>query len=139
MPDERGMLNPNYTSTTHGTFVPKLGEDPKLLFQPKWVKMDRQVLRYYGYFREAVVESRVETSRIRKLIICFYLEDNSISATEEKQENSGIPQGYFLKREKCLKADESGRFLSVLDFRVGSDILIYGKNIRIYDCDEYTR
>ena len=52
------MLNPNYTSTTHGTYIPKNSDDPKELFQPKWVKMDRQVLRFYGYFREGVVESR---------------------------------------------------------------------------------
>ncbi|MBS1889869.1 MAG: hypothetical protein JST59_01120 [Actinobacteria bacterium] len=35
---------------------------------------------------------------ISQIILYFYLEDNSISINEEKQENSGIPQGIFLKR-----------------------------------------
>ena len=38
-----------------------------------------------------------------------------------------------------LKGDGSGVFLSPDDFVVGGDTLVFGKNIRIYDCDEYTR
>ena len=59
-----------------------------------------KVLRFYGYFKESVVESRLENYRIRKLIIYFYLEDNSVSIIEPKQTNSGIPQGAFVKRQK---------------------------------------
>ena len=40
--------------------------------------MDRHVLRFYGYFKESVVESRLENYRIRKLIVFYYLEDRSI-------------------------------------------------------------
>jgi hypothetical protein len=35
---------------------------------------------------------------VRKLIIYYYLDDNSLSIIEPKKENSGIPQGAFLKR-----------------------------------------
>jgi len=53
--------------------------------------MDKHVLRFYGYFKESTVETPLETYRIRKLIILFYLEDNSIHIIEPKQMNSGIP------------------------------------------------
>jgi hypothetical protein len=56
------------------------------------------VLRFYGYFKESVVESRLENHRIRKLIIYYYLEDRSIQIVEPKMVNSGSPQGAFLKR-----------------------------------------
>jgi predicted HicB family RNase H-like nuclease len=80
---------------------------------PKWVEQDRkvrhcrcpphapaatsfvgahQVLRFYGYFKEAVVESYMENHRVRKVIIYYYLEDDSIHVAEPKQDNSGICQ-----------------------------------------------
>jgi len=52
--------------------------------------------------------------------------------------NSGVPQGCFLQRKKVLRAQDKS-FLSVYDFNIGCDVEIYAKNIRIYDCDEYTR
>ena len=51
-----------------------------------------QVLRWYGYFKEAVTESAVENYRVRKVVIFFYLEDNSCQAVEPKEDNSGLPQ-----------------------------------------------
>lgn len=98
-PDQSRMLNPGYLSTTHDHFGPKnVAKDTTTLYQPNWVRLDKHVLRFYGYFKESVAESNLENYRIRRLIICFYLEDNSISINEEKQENSGMPQGIFLKR-----------------------------------------
>lgn len=75
-----------------------VSNDSEELYQPSWVKMDRHVLRFSGYFKEAVVESALENYRIRKITIFYYLEDHSLSITEPKQENSGVPQGAFLKR-----------------------------------------
>lgn len=86
-----------------------------------------------------MVESALENYRVRQVTIFFYLEDNSISLTEPKMENSGIPQGIFLKRQKVLKNENSGYFISIEDLKVGEDIVIFGKNIHIYDCDQYTR
>ncbi len=51
-----------------------------------------QVLRWYGYFKEAVTESAVENFRVRKVVIFFYLEDNSCQVVEPKEDNSGLPQ-----------------------------------------------
>jgi hypothetical protein len=88
--DQTRMLNPNYISTTHDHFRPQnVPADATKLYQPDWVRLDRHVLRFYGYFKESVVESNAENYRIRKvrlfvtqLIVYFYLEDNSISINE---------------------------------------------------------
>jgi hypothetical protein len=58
---------------------------------------------------------------------------------EPKQTNSGTPQGVFLKRQMVLKADGSGLPILPEDLRVGLDIAIAGRCIRVYDCDEYSR
>ena len=94
-------------------------------------------MRFQGYFKEHVVESRLENARVRKVTIFYYLEDKSIMITEPKQVNAGIPQGAFLKRHCVLKPD--GTPFVPDDFCIGADTGIYGRQIRIYDCDDYTR
>ena len=92
-----------------------------------------------GYFKEGVTESRLENFRIRKLIVCYYLEDNTIQISEPKQVNSGTPQGAFLKRQMILNSDGSQSPLLPQDFQVGTNVNVYGRNINIYDADTYTR
>lgn len=96
-------------------------------------------MRFFGYFKESVVESRLENYRIRKLIIMYYLEDHTIMINEPKEVNSGTPQGVFLKRQMVLKQDGSNTPLLPTDFRVGLDVGILGRTIRVYDADQYTR
>mmetsp|Transcript_3398 Transcript_3398/g.5731 ORF Transcript_3398/g.5731 Transcript_3398/m.5731 type:complete len:183 (+) Transcript_3398:195-743(+) len=115
------------------------GKEISELYEPTFVKLDKQVLRFYGYFKESVVESRLENYRIRRLIVYYFLEDRSIMITEPKQVNSGTPQGAFLKRQAVIKQDGSKMPFEPTDFRVGLDIGICGRSIRIYDCDDYTR
>lgn len=97
------------------------------------------VLRFYGYFKESVVESKLENYRIRKVILMYYIEDRSIMITEPKVVNSGTPQGAFLKRQVVLKSDGSNEPFQPEDWAVGSDIGLCGRAIRLYDCDEFTR
>jgi len=44
-----------------------------------------------------------------------------------------------LKRQVVVKQDGSDMPFEPSDFRVGCDIGICGRAIRIYDCDQYTR
>jgi len=53
--------------------------------------MDRQTLRFYAHFEEKITESAFEKTRIRNLIVYYYLEDMSISIVEKTQNNSGVP------------------------------------------------
>ena len=60
------------------------------------------MLKFDAYFQEAVHERREERYRIRKCIIYFYLEDDTIQVLEPKQENSGIPQGIKITSKTYL-------------------------------------
>jgi hypothetical protein len=104
---------------------------------PAWDALDRHVLRFYGYFKEAVIETNLENWRTRKCIIFYYLEDDTCHITEKKQDNSGIPQGTLIRRHRF--PGPNGGFLSPEDIAVGGHLNIYGRTIRIIDADEYTR
>ena len=104
---------------------------------PAWVKYDRQVLRFYSYIIEDVPQSPTETSRIRKCVMYFYLEDESIHVTESKVENSGMTQGVFLRRHRIPKGTST--FYSIEDFQIGGEIKCYGRSFIVYDCDPFTR
>ena len=133
-PEPRMKIGNSYSQDI---FKNPYGEEVKEQFQPDFVKLDKQVLRFYGYFKESVVENELENARIRPLVICYYLLDDSVSINVVKQENSGIPTGCFLRKGQIKKDD--GTLYKYPDFIVGKDLLIYGKIIRLYDCDDYTR
>merc|ERR1711959_420509 len=103
---------------------------------PAYVALDRMVLRFFGFFKEAVHESRLENFRVRKITCLYYLEDNTIQVNEPKEENSGIPQGAFIKRHHIPKG--RGEFYTVVDLGLGRDVSFYGRTFRIVDCDAFT-
>ena len=51
-----------------------------------------QVLRWFGYFKEVVPESPRETYRVRRVVLHYYLVDDTMDVEEPKQLNSGIDQ-----------------------------------------------
>lgn len=106
--------------------------------QPAWLKHDRQVLRFFTYFQEPVHENPNENFRIRACTMFFYLEDGTIQITESKIENSGIPQGAFIKRHRVPCPDGNG-FYEPKDLKCGSNITIYAKTFRIASCDDFTK
>lgn len=97
-----------------------------------------QVLNFQAYFLEPVVENPTENYRIRKCIIYFYLDDDTFHIIEPKVQNSGIPQGVFLKRAK-LPLPDGSRDYDWYDLRLGMDINVYGRVFRIINCDQFTR
>jgi len=105
---------------------------------PAWLKHDKQVLRFYAFFQESISERPDENSRYRQCNIMYFMEDGTIRISEPRQENSGIPQGCFLKRHRVSKPDGSG-FLGPGDFRVSEDVVIYGRRFRLTGADRFTR
>ena len=95
------------------------------------------MLRFFGYFKEAVTERREENYRIRRCIICYYLEDGSLHIDEPKEDNSGLPQGVFLRRHRVPKTD--GSFVGPSDFVVGGELEVYARTFFILACDPFTR
>ena len=120
------------------TSPPNPSSSSTLSSLPAWVAYDRKVLRFYGYFKEAVHSSPIETWRVRRCVLYLYLEDESLHIAEPKIENSGIPQGVFVKRHRIPKPD-SNMLYGVDDLRVGVDMLVYGRAIRLIDADAFTR
>lgn len=128
-------------SYSQSTYINHFQEPIKELFQPDWVKLDKQVLRFNGYYKESVDESRIEHARVRRLVILYYLVDDTVEINECKEMNSGLPQGLFLVRSKLEKKSDSNQkeYYNVTDFEVGKSIDIYGKSVTLFDCDQYTR
>jgi len=107
-------------------------------YVPAHVAYEHLVLRFYGYFREAITESPEENFRIRYVGIHVYLEDDTIMISERRMRNSGIDQGTLLKRMKVTNPKSPGASYSCLDFQVGINIEIFGIVYRIYSCDKFT-
>ena len=97
---------------------------------PQWIKYDKTVLKFIGYFVEHVVESAYENYRIRKCNIFYYLEDDTMHIDEIREENSGIVQGYFIKRQRCEKEGQKGVFITWRDLNLGGEIFFFWKKIQ---------
>eukprot|EP01063_Lacrimia_lanifica_P038363 TRINITY_DN8147_c0_g2_i1.p1 TRINITY_DN8147_c0_g2~~TRINITY_DN8147_c0_g2_i1.p1 ORF type:complete len:812 (+),score=300.90 TRINITY_DN8147_c0_g2_i1:81-2438(+) len=135
-PREPRPVGPDPDNETD-TFVMK--EFPHLMHSipPAHLGFDRKVLRFKAYFREGVHESRLETLRHRQCLLYYFLEDDSAAVVEPRTQNSGMNQGTIVKRHKIPLADKTP--LKYTHLRLGSNITLYGKNFRIYDCDSFTR
>ncbi len=82
-------------------------------------------------------ESAEENSRYRHVYIMYFMEDGTLGINEPKVENSGLPQGNFLKRQKVEKED--GTYIGPDDFQIGSEVTICGHTFHICGCDRFTR
>jgi len=104
---------------------------------PAWDALDRHVLRFYGFFKEAVVENNLENYRVRKCVVFYYLEDDTMHITEPKGDNAGIPQGMLVRRHRFPGPD--GTYVKPENLKVGGILTVYGKCIQLTDCDAFTR
>jgi len=105
---------------------------------PAHMALDRKVLRFKGYFTEDVHQSKEETSRPRKCVIYFFLEDGTVCIVEPRCQNAGMAQGTIVRRHLVPKADGSGT-VQMCDLVLGQVLHVYGKRIHLYDCDAFSR
>lgn len=112
-------------------------------FCPNFIANDKKVLRFGAYFLEAVHESNYENYRVRKCDVMYYLEDNTITITEPRVENSGILQGNFVKRHRIPMpdSDQQGnmQFFSFRHLNVGRELTFYGRTFHLVTADPFTR
>ena len=106
----------------------------------QWLTHATKVLRFYGFTTESIQNSNLESERVRRVTILYYLEDDSVKVFEPKIENSGLVGGTVVKRGKHTntKADPPRDFIPE-DFFIGSDVLVNGRMYHICDCDQFTR
>jgi len=83
-----------------------------------------------------VHESAVENFRVHKCDIFYYTEDDSIEITERKFENSGMPQGNFMKRHQVPKTQDT--FYDLGDLSVGSTVEFYGRTFEVIGANPST-
>lgn len=69
----------------------------------------------------------------------YYLEDDTLHILEDRYENAGLPQGVFLKRHKVPKDGKSAESYHWSDLTLPSDLNIYSRVFRVYDCDDFTK
>jgi len=110
--------------------------EPQSYKIPSYIAYDKMVLRFFGYYKESTYQSS-EQYHLRKVDIYYYLEDNTMRVNEPQVENSGIPQGVLISRQKIPKS--SSEFYTPKDLNIGINIQLYAKTIRIVDCDEFTK
>lgn len=67
------------------------------------------------------------------------MDDDTLHILEDKVENSGIPQGVFLKRHKVLIPGLEPKTYTWHDLNVGINLNIYSRVFRIVDADDFTR
>lgn len=109
---------------------------------PHDILTEKEVIRVMAYTKENVPESPIEATRVRKVEILLYTTDSTMEIKEPKIDNSGLPQGLFLKRHKIVKRtneDGTREYFDWRDMLVGCDLQLYGRTYRIYDADPYTR
>ncbi|KAM3861068.1 EF-hand domain-containing protein 1 [Diretmus argenteus] len=107
-------------------------------FIPAHVTLDKKVLCFNAYFHEDVLYSPDEKSRVRSVVIYYYLEDDSMCIIEPLVENSGIPQGKVIKRQRLPK-NSRGEHYHWKDLNLGMDLEVYGVIYRITHCDAFTQ
>ncbi|XP_014861564.1 PREDICTED: EF-hand domain-containing family member C2 [Poecilia mexicana] len=123
-------------------FLPKYSVYPKGEGSdlPSWVAFDKQTLRFDAYFKEPEYDAKVETHRIRKCKIFFYLEDDTIHVIEPSFKNSGLPQGTLIHRHRIpLPPPNDNQFYNVFHFNINKDIVFYSRTFTVTDCDLFTK
>ncbi|KAJ4922628.1 hypothetical protein JOQ06_027884 [Pogonophryne albipinna] len=120
---------------THGSYQGQgLVED----FIPAYVALDKKVLRFYAYFEEDILFSPKEQHRVCPVVIYYYLEDDSMCIFEPRVENSGIPQGERIKRQR-LPRNEHGEPYLWKNLNIGMYLEVYGVKYNITQCDAFTK
>uniref|UniRef100_A0A8C9XNJ5 EF-hand domain (C-terminal) containing 1 n=1 Tax=Sander lucioperca TaxID=283035 RepID=A0A8C9XNJ5_SANLU len=119
---------------SYGSFEQSVVEE----FIPAYVALDKKVLRYYAYFCENIPFSAEEEFRVRPVVINYYLEDDTMSMVEPMVENSGMPQGKRVSRQR-LPNNEHGQYYQWTDLNIGMDLEVYGFKYHITHCDAFTK
>ncbi|CAM44424.1 conserved hypothetical protein [Leishmania braziliensis MHOM/BR/75/M2904] len=100
---------------------------------PSWRTLDDKVLRFFAYYTEDVVASSIETWRVRKVKLHYFLADGSLGIVETPAvANSGLQKGTIVSRFRPDGVD-------VFRLCIGASIPCRGLVCKLVDCDAFTR
>ncbi|XP_025198331.1 EF-hand domain-containing protein 1-like [Melanaphis sacchari] len=117
----------------------KAKDDPRPIDPPNFVKFDRKCLSFIGYTQHTINNSPIETFRVRKVKITYFLVDDTITVVEPFVKNAGYVQGCLLKRGQIPNPNREGRPWHWSDFIIGGEVNFYGTAYRLCGCDMFTR
>ncbi|KAM4560712.1 EF-hand domain-containing family member C2 [Fundulus diaphanus] len=107
---------------------------------PSWLAFDKQVLCFEAYFQETVPVSDLETHRIRKCKIYFFLEDDTVKVVQPKCKNSRLIQGTLIRRSRIpLPPPDDDQFYNVLHFNVNQEMVFFSRTFTVTNCDSFTK
>jgi len=95
-------------------------------------KYDGVVLRFDAHIKDA---SPIDA--LRKFLVAWYPENDTLAIFEPPQRNTGIVGGKFMAREKIRNAD-TGNFFATSDFTVGAEIVARGQRFVLDAADGRT-
>jgi hypothetical protein len=106
---------------------------------------DRKVLSFQIYWNDQTLEGGLNFFTLN-----YFLADDTVEVKEVKKQNSGKdPYPLLLRRMKLPKQPILTHFPGMTlkkeeyyrpsDLLIGNQVVIYGRNCVIYDCDDYTR
>ncbi|KAG8344941.1 hypothetical protein TRVL_04225 [Trypanosoma vivax] len=125
------------TISSISRYAPEMLDTMTAALKGPGVDLTGCVLRFYAYTKDMVPESSIERERVRKLVFNVFLEDNTMSVTEDVPDNSGFAFPATLKRHIVPLPD--GTPITFANFRVGESISFYGRTYMVYDADKFTR
>ncbi|XP_010012212.1 PREDICTED: EF-hand domain-containing family member C2-like, partial [Nestor notabilis] len=114
-------------------------KDFKKFLEKDRIGMESNILRFLA---KLITDSPIDKDR--KLIISYFLSDDTISVFEHAQRNSGILGGKFLERGRIKKPgqelfkSEPSEYFKAQDLFVGASVCFHGHNFLLVDADEYT-
>ncbi|XP_057261053.1 EF-hand domain-containing family member C2 isoform X1 [Pezoporus wallicus] len=122
-----------------GLILKPPAKDFKKFLEKDRIGMESNILRFLA---KLITDSPIDKDR--KLIISYFLSDDTISVFEHVQRNSGIHGGKFLERGRIKKPgqelfkSEPSEYFKAQDLFVGARVCFHGHNFLLVDADEYT-
>uniref|UniRef100_A0A7S0W4D5 EF-hand domain-containing protein n=1 Tax=Hemiselmis tepida TaxID=464990 RepID=A0A7S0W4D5_9CRYP len=137
-PDSQASMS-SMTSVAGGT---------KRDMREKFLKYANKVLRFYGQWddRGSMFGQKLE------YVINYFLQDDKVEVLEVKRNNSGRdPFPKLVKKQRIPRSfrgvpsvgskesDFEDQYINDQDLLVGTTIEVFGRDMFLYDCDDFTR
>ena len=101
--------------------------------------VNQKILKFFGFFRQRMYSQPKEKETIRKVVLIYFLEDQTLKIIEPQVVNSGMMQGQYLTRQRVLVDKERAVFLNHKHLMVGREVEIYSTVFYLYDIDGISR